>query len=131
MVVVFGGEPVIEQLSGEQHKSFYSFFYVICFLFHNCMFLYKKLALRKMPSVQKMQSYVVENFLNLNSLLTILGTMLLAVLARFLHARQTRKNQTSTDEEDILEGSYRSLALLVIVETLVQIGPFVRNQALR
>ena len=129
--MVFGGEPVIEQLSGEQHQSFYSLLYKVFFLCHICMFLHKKLALREIPTVQKMQSYVVENFLNLNSLLTILGTMLLAVLARFLHARQTRKNQTSTDEEDILEGSYRSLALLVIVETFVQIGPFVRNQALR
>ena len=125
MVVVYGGDSSIRQLSGMPAQNIYPPLFIIYFFIQLIIYIRKKLAMRNMPSVQRMRSYVVNNYLNLNSLIYILLTMFLLMVATILYFGQVKRNQNSSDDEEILEGSYRALALMSLLETFIQLRPFI------
>ena len=98
--------------------------------------LYKKIVFRKLPTLQKLKLMVMNNALNTFKGIIVVFIFSLFILLGIFHTYETSQNYNdhNNKKSDVEfaqdEDSWIFIVLLSMVETVIQLSPFVGNPPL-
>ena len=129
----YGGADIIPKLSSESPGKHATISTIVFIVFHICMFMYKKLTMRKLSTLQRMKEIIVSNFLNVLNICMILFIMCLFIVGSLFHYNTIKNNSTESKEniENSPDDSWKNLLVLAIIETMIQTFSLLKNPALR
>ena len=129
----YGGAEIVPLLSSDPAGNPFSIVYLVSLPFLISLLIYKKLKMRKLPTQQRLKELVVNNFLNVYSMIIMLAIVIIMAVTTLIHYKTITKNSILPKDKipKSPEDYWTDLLMLAMVETMCQSIAFITNPALR
>ena len=117
----YAGQPITGHLSTRPAGNHFNLLYIVSLIFQVAVIILKKAKMRRVSTSTNLRDIIVNNYLNIFSLLVIIGIMLLLSVTVLFHSAATTVTSTH----------WKSILVIGAMETLVQSVAFINSPALR